>query len=102
MTSDALERARRASWAHKEAIKGARRNTNGERHLCGLSAEESAFLIEYEARQATGLQVSREEGNKYLSLHERFELTRIGDFARRITYVAQHWRRSFRAHGRGC
>lgn len=101
MTSDALERARREAWAHKEAIKGVRRKTNGERYLCGLSAEESAFLIEYEARQATGVSASREDGEKYLSLHRRFEATRIGDFARRITYVAQHWRRSFRAHGRG-
>ena len=90
MTIDALERARRESWAHKEAIKGVRRKTTGERYLCGLSVEESAFLIEYEARQATGFSASREDGNKYLSLHER-----------RITYVAQHWRRSFRAHGRG-
>jgi hypothetical protein len=101
MTIDALERARRESWAHKEAIKGVRRKTTGERYLCGLSVEENAFLIEYEARQATGFSASREDGNKYLSLHERFEATRIGDFARRITYVAQHWRRSFRAHGRG-
>jgi len=101
MTGDALERARRESWAHKEAIKGVRRKTSGERYLCGLSAEESAFLIEYEARQAAGLSASREDGNKYLLLHERFERTRIADFSRRITYIAQHWRRSFRAHGRG-
>ncbi len=101
MTSDAMERARRESWAHKEAIKGVRRKTNGERHLCGLSVEESAFVIEYEARQANGLSSSRQDGDKYLSLHQRFEIARIGDFSRRITYVAQHWRRSFRAHGRG-
>ncbi len=101
MASNSLEEARERSWAHKEAIKGVRRKTNGERFLCGLSVEESAFLIEYEARQAIGLSAGREDGDKYLSLHRRFEATRISDFARRITYVAQHWRRSFRAHGRG-
>jgi hypothetical protein len=101
MTSDTLRQAREKFWAHKEAIKGVRRKTNGERYLCGLSVEESAFLIEYEARQATGLSASRGDGDKYLLLHRRFEATRIGDFARRITYLALHWRHSFRAHGRG-
>lgn len=101
MTSDALERARREAWAHKEAIKGVRRNTNGERHLCGLSAEESGFLIECEARHAIGLSNSRNDVDRYLSLHRRFEAIRLGDFARRLTYVALHWRRSLRAHGRG-
>ncbi len=101
MTSDTLGQAREKSWAHKEAIKGVRRKTNGERYLCGLTVEESAFLIEYEARRATGLSASREDGDEYLSLHRRFEATRIGDFSRRVTYLAQHWRRSFRAHGRG-
>ena len=100
MTSDTLGRAREKCWAHKEAIKGVRRKTNGERYLCGLTVAESAFLIDYEARQTTGLSASR-EGDKYLELHRRFEAARIGDFSRRITYVAQHWRRSFRAHGRG-
>ncbi len=101
MTSNALELAREKSWAHKEAIKGVRRKTNGERCLCGLSVEESAFLIDYEARQALGLSASRDDGDKYQALHRRFEAARIGDFSRRITYIAQHWRRSFRAHGRG-
>jgi hypothetical protein len=100
MTSDALERARREAWAHKEAIKGVRRNTTGERHLCGLSAEESGFLIEYEARRSLGLSASPDDSDKYLSLHRRFEATRLNDFARRIKLVSQHWRRS-RAHGRG-
>jgi hypothetical protein len=101
MTSNSLERAREKSWARREAVKGVRHKTNGERHLCGLSVEESAFLIEHEARQALGLSASREDGDKYLKLHRRFEAARIGDFSRRITYIAQHWRRSFRAHGQG-
>jgi len=101
MTGDALERARRESWAHKEANKGVRRKTTGERYLCGLTTEESAFLIECEARQAAGFSASRDDGERYLALHRRFEAARIGDLSRRITYVAQHWRRSFRAHGRG-
>ena len=99
--SNGLERAREKSWAHKEAIKGVRRKTNGERCLCGLSVEESVFLIDYEARRALGLSASRDDGERYLKLHRRFEAARVGDFSRRITYIAQHWRRSFRAPGRG-
>jgi hypothetical protein len=99
MTSDVLERARRQVWAHKEAIKGLRRNTDGERHLCGLTVEESGFLIEFEARRLAGLASSRQDGERYAALHQRFDSRRIGDYGRRITYMAQHWRRSFRAHG---
>ena len=96
MTSYSLERAREKCWAGKDAIKGVRRKTNGERYLCGLSVEESAFLIEYEARRAVGLSASREDGERYLKLHRSFEAARAGEFSRRITYIAQHWRRSFR------
>ncbi len=101
MASNSLERARERAWARKEAIKGVRRNTSGERFLCGLSVEESTFVIELEARQAAGLPASREDADKYMKLHRRFEAARIGAFSRRITYIAQHWRRSFRAHGGG-
>ncbi len=101
MTSNSLEQAREKSWARKEALKGVRRKTNGERYLCGLSVEESACLIDYEARHAAGLSASREDGDKYLELHRRFEAARTGELSRRITYIAQHWRRSIRARGRG-
>ncbi|MFZ1109334.1 MAG: hypothetical protein WAN43_13445 [Rhodomicrobium sp.] len=101
MTSDALERARQQTWARKEAAKGVRRKTTGERYLCGLSVEESAFLIECEARHACGFSASRADIDAYESLHRRFEAARIADFRRHLEHVAQHWRRSFRAHGRG-
>lgn len=99
MIGDALEQAREKLWAHKQALKGLRRNTDGERHLCGLSVEESAFLIDYEARRALGLPSSRTDGDRYAELHQRFEARRLGDFSRRIGYIGQHWRRSFRSRG---
>jgi hypothetical protein len=99
MTGDALERAKEKAWAHKEALKGVRRNTDGERYLCGLSVGESTFLIECEARHAAGAAPSREDREAYAELHRRHEAKRIADYSRRIQYVAQHWRRSFRAHG---
>jgi hypothetical protein len=99
MIGDALEQTREKLWAHKQAIKGLRRNTDGERHLCGLSVEESAFLIEYEARQALGLPLSRTEDDRYEQLRQRFEARRLGDYSRRIGYIGQHWRRSFRSRG---
>lgn len=78
------------AWAHKEATHGVRRDASGARHLAGLSIEESEFLIDYEARMASGGKDTPDDQRRYLDLYGRYNARSIGDYVRKREGIIEH------------